>query len=56
MERKGLLSSRLADPTEGRGGRPRRYVGVTPEGMEAARAARTALLGMWEDLEGAYDS
>ena len=55
MERKGLVRSRLGDATEGRGGRPRRYIEVTDEGLAAAREARAALLGMWRDLDEAYE-
>ena len=55
MERKGLLSSTLGDPSESRGGRARRYIRLTPEGLELARESREAMLSMWRDLEGAYD-
>lgn len=54
MEKKGLLRSRLGDPSEHRGGRPRRYVEVTEAGLEAARESRSALLSMWDDLDEAY--
>lgn len=54
MEAKGLLRSRLGDPSDGRGGRPRRYVEVTPEGLAAARESREAMLGMWVGLDEAY--
>jgi DNA-binding PadR family transcriptional regulator len=55
MERKGLVESRLGDAGEGRAGRRRRYVHVTPEGREMARESRTALLNLWRDVEEAYD-
>ncbi|MEJ2204211.1 MAG: PadR family transcriptional regulator [Gemmatimonadota bacterium] len=55
MERKGLVRSRLADPSDGRGGRPRRYVEVTSQGLEEARQSREALLNMWRDLDEAYE-
>lgn len=55
MERKGLLRSRTGDPSDARGGRPRRYVEVTPEGLAAARASRSAMLAMWHDLDEVYD-
>ena len=54
MEKKGLVRSRLADPDEGRGGRPRRYVRLTREGLAAARESRDAMLNLWKDLDGAY--
>lgn len=43
------------DSGDARGGRPRRYVEVTPAGLEAARRSRSALLAMWKDLDGVYD-
>ena len=55
MERKGLVSSSLGDPSEGRGGRARRYIRVTPEGLALARESRDAMLSMWRDLDGAYE-
>src|SRR5262245_10360599 len=55
LEEKGLLKSRLADSTDERGGRPRRYVTVTPHGVRQLRASRTALLELWNGLEGVLD-
>jgi PadR family transcriptional regulator, regulatory protein PadR len=55
MERKGLLRSRAGDPSDARGGRPRRYVEVTKEGLAAARASRSAMLAMWHDLDEVFD-
>ena len=55
LEEKGLLRSRLADSTDDRGGRPRRYVTVTPLGVRQLRASRTALLELWNGLEGVLD-
>jgi PadR family transcriptional regulator PadR len=54
MERKGLVRSHLGDPDEGRGGRPRRYVRLTPEGLIAARDSRDAMLSLWKGLDEAY--
>jgi len=56
LEEKGLLRSRLADPRDDRGGRPRRYVTVTAYGMRELRASRTALLQLWKGLEGVLGS
>ena len=50
LERKGLLRSR-PDADETRGGRPRRYLEVTPEGLAALRDARDTLLASWAGLE-----
>src|SRR6185503_7855451 len=44
LEEKGFLRSRLGDANDERGGRPRRYVTVTPLGVRQLRASRTALL------------
>ncbi len=52
LERKGLLRSR-PDAGEGRGGRPRRYLEVTPEGFAALRHARESLLASWVGIEAA---
>lgn len=42
MEEKGLVKSRLGDPTPDRGGRAKRFVKITPSGIEAvARAQRS---------------
>ncbi len=43
LEAKGLLSSRMGEPTVERGGRARRYHLVTPAGLRALRAARDAV-------------
>jgi PadR family transcriptional regulator, regulatory protein PadR len=43
LEAKGLLRSRLAEGDTARGGRPRRYVTVTPLGVSAVRSARAAI-------------
>jgi DNA-binding PadR family transcriptional regulator len=42
LEDKGLVTSRMGDPTPQRGGRARRFFEVTPTGIEAvARAQRS---------------
>lgn len=51
LEGKGAVVSRFADPTPGRGGKPKRYVSVTPEGVEALRSARSAWNRLAEGLE-----
>jgi PadR family transcriptional regulator, regulatory protein PadR len=43
LERRGLLASRHADPSEVRGGRPRRYYSVTPAGHSAIASNCAAL-------------
>ena len=51
LEDKGLLTSRLGDPTPQRGGRAKRYVKVSAQGMEALNHARHCYLRLWEGLE-----
>lgn len=46
LEGKGIVTSRFGDPVPGRGGKPRRYLTLTPEGIAALRKARRA----WESL------
>jgi PadR family transcriptional regulator PadR len=55
LERKGLVGSSEGESTRERGGRPRRYVRVTPLGQEVLARSRTALLALWDGLEGALD-
>jgi DNA-binding PadR family transcriptional regulator len=50
LERKELVSSRLADPTPERGGRAKRYFVVTRKGLQAVRTSRTALERLWRKL------
>jgi len=55
LEEKGLIIS-TAGPTEpGRGGRPRRLLAVSEQGVHALRDARESLLGFWSGLEGRLD-
>jgi DNA-binding PadR family transcriptional regulator len=55
LERKGLIESRPGDATSERGGRPRRYLVLTPAGLGALRASRETLLKLWEGCETALD-
>jgi DNA-binding PadR family transcriptional regulator len=55
MEKKGLLASSMGEITRERGGRPRRYVRVTPEGQALLARSRSTLLALWDGLEGALD-
>jgi PadR family transcriptional regulator PadR len=50
LEKKGLLSSYLTEPTAERGGRARRCYAVTRPAMAALRASRRALVRLWEGL------
>ena len=51
LERKGYLVSRMGEPDSRRGGRPKRFVEVTPAGVRALAEHREALLRVWEGLE-----
>jgi len=51
LQSKGLVSSRMADPTPERGGRGKRYFRIEAEGIQLVRESMRALVSMWEDLE-----
>jgi PadR family transcriptional regulator PadR len=44
---KGLVSSRLGEPTAERGGRAKTYFRITPKGLREARRARQTLAALW---------
>lgn len=48
LEKKGLVSSRLGDPTPVRGGKARRWFTVEPSGIRALEVARSRIDRMWE--------
>jgi PadR family transcriptional regulator PadR len=50
LERKGFVSSRLADPTPARGGRAKRYFQATPKGLKSARATKKAFTSLWSGI------
>ena len=50
LERKGLVASRLGEPTPARGGRAKRYFRVTAHGLAEAEATRHALTALWTRL------
>src|SRR5712671_88813 len=50
LERNGLVSSRIGSPTPERGGRAKRFFGVTPRGVRAARDTQRALVALWRDV------
>jgi DNA-binding PadR family transcriptional regulator len=55
LERKGLVTSRLGEPTPERGGRAKTYFRVTAKGLRAVRQAQRTLVGLWTgvpQLEG----
>jgi DNA-binding PadR family transcriptional regulator len=51
LERKGYILSQMGEPDARRGGRPKRFIEVTPDGVRALADHREALLRIWEGLE-----
>lgn len=50
LEQKGLVSSKLGEPTSQRGGRAKRYFHVTKRGLHEVREARKTLINLWQGL------
>jgi len=50
LEEKGLVTSRLGDPTAERGGRAKRYFRVTDQGLRDVRETQRALIELWRGL------
>jgi PadR family transcriptional regulator PadR len=50
MEEKGLVTSRLGDPTAERGGRAKRFFSVTSQGLSEVRQTQRALTALWQGL------
>jgi DNA-binding PadR family transcriptional regulator len=51
LESKGYVRSRMGDPTDDRGGKPRRYFKVTPLGLRALRTTHASLANLTRGLE-----
>lgn len=51
LEKKGLVSSSMSEPTKERGGRSRRYFRLEPAGHEALNSTRQAFQAMWDGVE-----
>ena len=47
LETKGLVSSRLGEPTAERGGRAKTYFKVTAKGLREVRNAQRTLVNLW---------
>jgi DNA-binding PadR family transcriptional regulator len=57
LEKKGLVSSSLGDPTPERGGKAKRYFQVTKRGLREVHETRKVLTGLWRrlpELEGEH--
>jgi PadR family transcriptional regulator, regulatory protein PadR len=50
LERQGLVSSVVGDPTPERGGRAKRLFTVTPEGIRAVKDTKRALTALWTNV------
>lgn len=55
LEEKGLIASRMDDPTEPRAGRPKRFIDVTPAGVRALAEQRETFLRAWQGIERTLD-
>jgi len=56
LERQGLVSSRLGDPTPERGGKRKRYYRLEAEGARALKQAQAALARMTRGLAPKLES
>ena len=50
LEARGIVRSRLGDPTAARGGRAKRYFQITGAGMRELKAAQQALVSLWSGI------
>jgi DNA-binding PadR family transcriptional regulator len=50
LERNGLISSSLGEPTRARGGRAKRYFRVTARGLRAVRETQRAFTSLWTGI------
>ena len=50
MEGKGLVTSRLGEPTAERGGRAKKYFHVTVRGLKEVRETQRSLVKLWHGL------
>jgi DNA-binding PadR family transcriptional regulator len=50
LEERGLVTSRLGDPTPERGGRAKRYFRISADGIREVRDARRCLMNLWKGL------
>jgi DNA-binding PadR family transcriptional regulator len=50
MRERGLVKSRLGDPTPQRGGRAKKIFEVTPAGLRAVRRTRRAFVALWTGI------
>ena len=51
LEKRGLVTSRLGDPTPERGGKAKRFFRIEPAAIERVRESRAALTRMWDGIK-----
>jgi DNA-binding PadR family transcriptional regulator len=56
LEDKGLVSSRLGEPTPTRGGRAKTYFRITGKGLREVRLARQTLSALWDAVPQLHGS
>ena len=55
LEEKGLITSRMGDPTPERGGRRKKYFLMLPAGLRALRASLHAIRTMMRGLDASWE-
>src|ERR1700730_12714130 len=50
LAEKGLVSSRLGEPTAERGGRAKTYFHITAKGLREVRQARRTVINLWHGV------
>jgi DNA-binding PadR family transcriptional regulator len=50
LQAKGLVTSRLGEPTAERGGRAKTYFRITAKGLQQARQTRRTLINLWDGV------
>jgi DNA-binding PadR family transcriptional regulator len=50
LEEKGLVASKMGEPTSERGGRAKRYFAITAAGFREVKAAKKALTQLWRGI------
>jgi DNA-binding PadR family transcriptional regulator len=55
LEDKGLITSRMGDPTPERGGRRKKYFLMLPAGLRALRASLHAIRTMTRGLDASWE-
>jgi DNA-binding PadR family transcriptional regulator len=50
LERKGLVTSELGDPSPSRGGRAKKFYRLEPAGLDALERSRAMFARLWEGI------